>query len=76
MDSLLERGYCVSGLAEEVDRYCKDKNVIGNDELGGLKLSYVIGKKTELPLGSHLQITGMNLQKLFIKLTEKGGKER
>ena len=76
VDSLLERGYCISGLAEEVDRYCKDKNVIGNDELGGLKLSYVIGKKTELPLGSHLQITGMNLQKLFIKLTEKGGEER
>ena len=76
VDSLLERGYCISGLAEEVDSYCKDKNVIGNDELGGLKLSYVIGEKTELPQGSHLQITGMNLQKLFIKLTEKGGEER
>jgi len=75
VDSLLERGYCVSGLAKDVDNYCKDKNVIGNDELGGLKLSYVIGEKTELPQSTHLQITGMNLQKLFIKLTEKGGEE-
>ena len=75
VDTLLERGYCVSGLAEEVDSYCKDKNVIGNDELGGLKLSYIIGEKTKLPQGSHLQITRMNLQKLFIKLTEKGGDE-
>ena len=75
VDTLLERGYCVSGLAEEVDSYCKDKNVIGNDELGGLKLSYIIGEETKLPQGSHLQITRMNLQKLFIKLTEKGGDE-
>lgn len=41
-----------------------------------LNVPYVIGEKTELPQGSHLQITGMNLQKLFIKLTEKGGEER
>ena len=73
MDTLLESGYCVSGLASEVDHYCQDKNVIGNDELGGLKLSYVIGEKTQLPQGSNLQITSMNLQKLFVKLTEKGG---
>ena len=73
VDTLLESGYCVSGLASEVDHYCQDKNVIGNDELGGLKLSYVIGEKTQLPQGSNLQITSMNLQKLFVKLTEKGG---
>ena len=73
VDTLLESGYCVSGLASEVDHYCQDKNVIGNDELGGLKLSYVIGEKTQLPQGSNLQITSMNLQKLFVKLKEKGG---
>lgn len=70
---LLDKGYCVSGLAQEVDAYCRDKNIIGCDELGGLKLVYVLGEKSQLPQGSNLQISPMNLQKLFVKLTEKGG---
>lgn len=69
---LLETGYSVSGLAQEVDAYCEDKNVIGYDELGSLKLAYVLGEKAPLPQGSNLQISAMNLQKLFVKLTEKG----
>ena len=73
VENLLETGYSVSGLAQEVDTYCNDKNVIGYDELGGLKVCYILGEKTQLPQGSNLQISAMNLQKLFIKLTEKGG---
>lgn len=73
VDTLLETGYCVSGLSQELDAYCKDKNVIGYDELGNLKLAYVLGEISQLPPGSNLQITNMNLQKLFVKLTEKGG---
>lgn len=69
---LLETGYSVSGLAQEVDAYCEDKNVIGYDELGSLKLAYVLGEKAPLPQESNLQISAMNLQKLFVKLTEKG----
>ena len=38
VDSLLEAGYSVSGLANEVDAYCVDKNVIG----------YAIVRRTEL----------------------------
>lgn len=72
VDTLLETGYCVSGLSQELDTYCKDKNVIGYDELGNLKLAYVLGTKSQLPPESNLQITNMNLQKLFVKLTEKG----
>ena len=73
VETLLEKGYSVSGLAGEVDRYCEGRNVIGYDELGGLKIAYVLGEKTALPGGSSLQITAMNLQKLFVKMTEKGG---
>ena len=73
VETLLETGYSVSGLAQEVDRYCDGRNVIGYDELGGLKIAYVLGEKTALPQGSNLQITAMNLQKLFVKMTEKGG---
>ena len=40
-EALMDKGYCVSGIAEEVDGYCEGKNVIGYDELGNLKLAYV-----------------------------------
>lgn len=73
VERLLETGYSISGITKEVDDYCIDKNVIGYDELGGLKIAYVLGEKTPLPENSNLQISAMNLQKLFVKLTEKGG---
>lgn len=73
VERLLETGYSISGITKEVDDYCTDKNVIGCDELGSLKIAYVLGEKTPLPENSNLQISTMNLQKLFVKLTEKGG---
>lgn len=75
VETLLATGYSVSGLAQEVDSYCQGRNVIGSEQLGGLKISYILGEKTALPQGSNLQISAMNLQKLFVKLTEKGGNE-
>ena len=72
VEELLEKGYSVSGAAQEVDYYCTGRNVIGYDELGGLKVAYILGEKTVLPQESNLQITAMNLQKLFVKMTEKG----
>ena len=71
--ALLETGYCVSGMAKDVEDYCSDKNVIDSDELGGLKIAYILGEKSAIPQGSNLQVSAMNLQKLFVKLTEKGG---
>lgn len=73
VENLLEKGYCVSGFAKDIDAYCADKNVISVEELGGLKLAYILGQKSEIPAGSSLQISPLNLQKLFVKLTEKGG---
>ena len=75
VEELLEKGYSVSGAAQEVDHYCVGRNVIGYDELGRLKVAYILGEKTVLPQESNLQITAMNLQKLFVKMTEKGGGE-
>lgn len=72
-ENLLETGYCVSGVIAEVDKFCTGKNVIGEDILGGMKLAYILGEREALPQNSNLQITNMNLQKLFVKLTEKGG---
>lgn len=73
VERLLETGYSISGITKEVDDYCIGKNVIGYDELGSLKIAYVLGEKTPLPENSNMQISTMNLQKLFVKLTEKGG---
>ena len=61
VENLLEMGYSISGIAKDVDAYCSDKNVIGYDELGNMKIAYVLGEKTSLPKGSSLQISTMNL---------------
>ena len=74
VENLLETGYSISGVAGEVDDYCSDKKVIGYDELGNLKIAYILGEKTPLSPNSNLQISTMNLQKLFVKITERGGK--
>ncbi|RZT00740.1 ABC transporter ATP-binding protein [Cuneatibacter caecimuris] len=73
VSTLMEMGYSIYGPAKEVDAYCADKNIIGYDELGNLKIAYVLGEKTPLPKNSNLSASAMNLQKLFVKLTEKGG---
>lgn len=75
VESLLERGYSVSGLAAEVEDYCRGKNVIAQDELGSLKVAYIMGAREELPPDSRLQLASMNLQKLFVKITGKDGGE-
>lgn len=67
-EELLQQGYTVSGSATAVDEYISGKNVIGTDSLGGLKTAYIIGKvEKEIPNG--LEITRLDLQKLFVKLT-------
>lgn len=73
VENLMNSGYCISGIADEVNNYCKNKNVIGCDELGNMKLAYILGEKEVLPNNTQLQISNINLQKLFVKLTEKGG---
>lgn len=67
-EELLQQGYTVSGSVSKVDEYVKDKNVIGTDSLGGLKTAYVMGKAEDI-LPDGLEITRLDLQKLFVKLT-------
>ena len=72
--SLLERACSVSGSAKEVDEYCKGKNVLGYDELAGLKIAYLLYEKAPQDNKSNdaLTFAPINLQKLFVKLTGKG----
>lgn len=67
-DNLLKNGYCISGPALLVDAYIKDREIIGQDSIGGLKTAYLIGApESSLPQG--LEVSSMDLQKLFIQLT-------
>ena len=69
IESLLDSGYCISGPRAQIDSYTEGKEIIGADTLGGLKTVYVAGTpEPKLPAGT--EISRMNLQKLFIWLTE------
>lgn len=68
-EDLLSRYYCVSGSIAAVDRYITGKKLLGTDALGGLKTAYLEGTADSKSNPSDLEITKMDLQRLFIKLT-------
>jgi ABC-type multidrug transport system, ATPase component len=65
---LLSKGYTVSGSSGAVDAYIAGKSVLGIDTLGGLKTAYILGTAAH-PLPEQLEISKLDLQKLFIQLT-------
>lgn len=73
-EKLLNEGYTVSGTSTNVDAFVKDKKVIGEDVLGNMKASYVLSSKQLHNTYDNIEISKINLQKLFIELTKKGGK--
>lgn len=68
-EELLSQGYTVSGSAAVVDRYIQGRNVLGSSVLGGLKSAYIMERcdRTSVPDG--LEISPLDLQSLFIQLT-------
>lgn len=72
-EKLQEKGYTISGSINSVDEYCIDYNIIKYDELAGMKICYILGEVNQDKLNDRLNITPMNLQKLFVKLTENDG---
>lgn len=71
-EDLLKRGYAISGTAASVDNYTRNNmingKVIGEDSIGNLKSVYILGK-TEETLPENLEVSALDLQKLFIQLT-------
>lgn len=67
-EELLNKGYTISGSSSAVDAYVADKNVIGTDTLGGLKTAYILGPRDN-NVPKELEISRLDLQKLFIQLT-------
>jgi len=68
-ESLLAGGYTVSGKAEAVERFIAGKHCIGMDSLGGLKSAYILDGTQPQNVPEELEITKLDLQKLFIQLT-------
>lgn len=68
-ESLLSKGYTVSGKASQVDAFIEGKEVIGVDSLGGLKTAHIMGVPDRREIPADLEVTKLDLQKLFIQLT-------
>lgn len=77
VEKLLERAYSVAGAAIKVDEFIKDKNPINTEVLGSFKSATILGelsvKDREIINSYGLEINKVELQKLFIHLTNEGG---
>lgn len=71
VEELLETGCTVSGTAVAVDSAIQGKTVLGEDSLGGLKTAYLAGEIDSSTLPAGIEIGKMDLQKLFIHLTNE-----
>ncbi len=61
--------YTVSGNAQAVEEYLKDKKVLAIDAIGGLRSAHIEGKPQKENAPAGLEFSRMDLQKLFIQLT-------
>lgn len=68
-DEVRSMGYSVSGKAADVDSFAKDKELMGEDVLGGLKTVYIKGSLNASELPEELSAEPLNLQAMFIHLT-------
>ncbi len=68
-EELLNMGLTVTGAEALVNEFAKDKNIIGSDTLGNYKSIYMLGNIDKNNIPSGLEISKLDLQKLFIQLT-------
>ena len=76
VEHLMECGYSVAGRPADVDAYTADQEVLDTEEIAGMKIAYMLGEICEEKLNEKLTVSSLNLQKLFVKLTEKGGSRK
>lgn len=69
-----QMGYMVSGKAADVDAFAKGKDIIAQESLGGLKSTSILGQTGEIP--PELEVSALDLQKLFVRLTNDQEGER
>lgn len=69
VDNILAKGYSISGSAQKIDEFIKGREVIGIDSLGSFKTAHILGKINNSEIPDGLELTRLDLQKLFIQLT-------
>ena len=69
VEEVRSMGYSVSGKSADVDSFAKGRELMGEDVLGGLKTVYIKGQLNEAELSDGLTAEPMNLQNIFIHLT-------
>lgn len=76
-EELLEGSYCVSGLNKNIDAYIEDRNCISVDKMAAFKSAVIIGENGDAEKVEQkkldLEVSKVELQKLFIHLTSVGG---
>ncbi|MHA8138346.1 ATP-binding cassette domain-containing protein [Lactobacillaceae bacterium Scapto_B20] len=73
-EQVLQASHTITGPANELDAYCDGLNVIGSKNLGNLKTNYVYGPlNDDRRIPDTVQISGLDLQTLFIYLTKREG---
>lgn len=76
-EELLNKAYTVSGLGENVENYSRNKKVVNIEDLASFKAATIMGEisKEDKLLAEKLDLkfSKVELQKLFIYLTEKEG---
>lgn len=75
-EELLEKAYTVSGLSQNVDKYIEAKEIVNIEHLTNFKAATILGNITsedrELAQRLDLEFSKVELQKLFIYLTNEG----
>lgn len=79
VETLLKTAYCVSGSSESIDKFIINKNCVNIDQLATFKAATIIGEINHedqaLAAALNLQFTEVELQKLFIYLTNVRGEK-
>lgn len=73
VEKLLAKSITLSGTASSIDDFIKNMPVLGVDSLGGLKTAFLIGEIDQEALPAGIEKGRMDLQKLFIHLTDGRG---
>lgn len=68
-EKFVEMGYTVSGTAENVDQYLVDKSPLSTEQIGSLKIAYLIDSGIDRNIPDTLQYATIDLQHLFVALT-------
>lgn len=69
VEKVISQGYSVSGTVAAIDKFTTGKNILGVDVLGGLKTAYLLEKLDQNAVPNELEVTKLDLQKLFIHMT-------